>query len=304
MPVVAILGEDAAELAALLAAATLPQLELVTASDGDDCERADILFGPPDALVDCLDRAPALRWAQSTWAGVTPLLRHPRRDYVLTGVKGIFGQAMTEYVLGWLLALERRIIERAGARRWDHAAEPGLAGRRLGLLGTGSIAQAVARGCATLGLRVSGLNTSGGAVAGFEACFATGDRLAFARQLDYAVSLLPDTPLTDGLVDASFLRALPPGAIFINAGRANTVVDEDLLAALSSGRLRAAVLDVTRVEPLPAGHPFWSVPSLYLSSHTAAMTSPAAIAELFSQNYRRYLRGERLRHQVDFKRGY
>jgi phosphoglycerate dehydrogenase-like enzyme len=162
----------------------------------------------------------------------------------------------------------------------------------------------VAGGCAGLGLRVSGLNTGGIAVAGFERCFATQDRLAFATRLDYVVSLLPDTPSTDNLVDAAFLQALPPGAIFINAGRANAVVDEDLLAALAAGRLRAAVLDVTRVEPLPAEHRFWSVPNLYLSSHTAAVTSPPAVVQLFAENYRRYLRGEAPRYRVDFSRGY
>ena len=93
-------------------------------------------------------------------------------------------------------------------------------------------------------------------------------------------------------------------AIFINAGRAGSVVEDDLLAALAAGQLRAAVLDVTPVEPLPADDRLWSVENLYLTSHTAAPSTPEALAEVFCHNYRRYLAGEPLQHQVDFERGY
>ena len=147
MPHLVVLGEDRDQFAALLSARNLPELQIECAAPGSTALRgADILLGPPDALVHCLHDAAGLSWVQSTWAGVTPLVEHPRRDYVLTGVRGIFGQAMTEYVLGWMLALERRIIDRAGQRRWDDRVEPGLANRRLGILGTGSIGGAVARG--------------------------------------------------------------------------------------------------------------------------------------------------------------
>ena len=305
MPHLVVLGEDRDQFAALLRARNLPLLQIECAAPGSAALRAaDILLGPPDTLVHCLDDGAALSWVQSTWAGVTPLVAHPRRDYVLTGVKGIFGQAMTEYVLGWLLALERRIIARAGQRCWDDRIEPGVANRRLGVLGTGSIGGAVARGSASLGLSVSGLNSDGRAVDGFSPCYATRDRLQFAQGLDYLVALLPDTAATRNLVDRELLSRLSPGAIVINAGRAGTLVEDDLLAALGSGQLRAAVLDVTPVEPLPADDRLWSVQNLYLTSHTAAPSAPAALVELFCDNYRRYLADEPLRHRVDFERGY
>jgi phosphoglycerate dehydrogenase-like enzyme len=241
---------------------------------------------------------------QSSWAGVKPLVDHPRRDYLLTGVRGIFGQSMTEYVLGWLLALERRIIERAGRRRWDERIETGVRGKRIGILGTGDIARAVARGCEMLGIVVTGLNSDGRGVPGFSACYPTLERLDFATGLDYLLGLLPDTPATDNLVDAALLSRLAPGATFINAGRANSVVDGDLLAALAQGPLRAAVLDVTREEPLPATHPFWAAENLYLTSHTAAPTGAEAVARVFAGNFERFRRGEPLADRVDFERGY
>jgi phosphoglycerate dehydrogenase-like enzyme len=232
------------------------------------------------------------------------LIEHPRRDYQLTGLRGIFGQAMTEYVLGWLLALERGVIRRAQAQHWDATVETGVADRRVGILGTGDIARAVARGCGALGMKPSGLNSSGSPVEAFDTCFAVADRLAFAEGLDYLVALLPETPGTNDLVDRTLLDRLSSGAIFINAGRANSVVDADLLDALADGRLRAAVLDVTRREPLPSEHPFWTVEGLFLTSHTAAPTSTGAVIEVFAENYRRYLAGSPLLHLVDFERGY
>ncbi len=211
---------------------------------------------------------------------------------------------MTEYVLGWLLALERRIIERAMQRCWDERVETGVYGKRMGILGTGDIARAVARGCEPLGIDVIGLNSSGADVPGFRACYSAAQRLEFAAGVDYLLGLLPDTPNTNDMVDAALLSRLAPGAIFINAGRANSVVDEDLLAALAQGTLRAAVLDVTREEPLPPTHPFWSAGNLYLSSHTAAPTGAAAVAGVFAANFERFRRGEPLADRVDFARGY
>jgi phosphoglycerate dehydrogenase-like enzyme len=292
-------------MASLLSARELPRLQIEIAAAGSEAVRgADILLGPPDIVAQCLDEAASLRWVQSTWAGVTPLVAHPRRDYVLTGVKGVFGQAMSEYVLGWLLALERRIIDRARQRCWDDRIEPGMANRRLGILGTGSIGCAVARGGAALGLSIRGLNSDGRAVDGFSACYAARDRLQFAAGLDYLVALLPDTAATRNLVDRDLLHCLSPGAIFINAGRAGSVVEDELLAALACGQLRAAVLDVTPVEPLPPDDRLWSVENLYLTSHTAAPSAPETLAGVFCDNYRRYLAGEPLQHQVNFERGY
>ena len=118
------------------------------------------------------------------------------------------------------------------------------------------------------------------------------------------MSVLPETPQTNALVDAELLAALAPEAVFINGGRGNCVVEADLVAALDSGVLRAAVLDVLPVEPLPASSPLWRITNLFITSHTAAPTSDAAAVDAFAANYRRFVAGEELQHLVDFERGY
>ncbi len=266
--------------------------------------QAEILFGAPDLLADILPHCPRLRWAQSSWAGITPLLNAPRRDYRLTGVKDIFGPPMTEFVLGWLLALERNIPQRHGARSWDDRRDGHIAGKCIGIMGTGSIGAHLARACRSLGLSTRGLNSDGRNIDGFDACWPTEQRLEFASGLDYLVAMLPDTPATDALVDAAMLGRLKQDAVLINGGRGNSVDTSAVVAALEKRRLRHAVLDVLPLEPLPDGDPLWQVAGLSITSHTAAPTPGRAIVEIFSENYRRYIAGEPLNHLIDFERGY
>ena len=209
-----IAGPDAARYAELLGAEDIPGVDLQVAVEPEDalerCVSAEVLFGPPDALLPLLPYCEKLNWVQSSWAGVKPLVEQPRRDFLLTGVKDIFGPAMTEYVLAWLLALERGVLERAAAQAWDGRPERGLAGRRIGIMGTGSIGSAVARGCRALGLAVSGFSASGRALDDFDQCFAASQLEAFSSGLDYLVMLLPDTADSADLVDAWVLDRLAP----------------------------------------------------------------------------------------------
>src|SRR5204862_1816702 len=125
------------------------------------------------------------------------------------------------------------------------------------------------------------------------------DRMAFATDLDYLVAVMPNTKATRQLVDRQLLAALPARALFVNPGR-GSVVDEPALAkALSEGRLAGAVLDVFEQEPLPRDHVFWRTPRVLITSHTAALSIPDDIAPVFMDNYRRFVRGEPLKHQVD-----
>jgi phosphoglycerate dehydrogenase-like enzyme len=265
---------------------------------------AEVALGAPDVLAPALARMPRLRWVQSTWAGITPFLAVPRRDYLLTGVKGIFGASMSEYLLGWVLALERRIIDHASAASWNPRLDRGLSGLRLGIAGVGSIGAEVARRCAPFFAEVRGLNSDGRAVDGCSRCFANRDRLAFAAGLDVLALILPDTAATDGLADGKLLAQLAPGAIVINGGRANALDLPAALAALESRQLSALVLDVFAREPLADDDALWSTPGVYVTSHTAAPTGIDAIAAVFLDNLRRYRQGEELLGVIDFERGY
>jgi glyoxylate/hydroxypyruvate reductase A len=118
------------------------------------------------------------------------------------------------------------------------------------------------------------------------------------------VSVLPQTAETEGLVDAAALARLEPGAFVVNAGRGGAIVDADLIAALDSGRLSGAALDVFRQEPLPADHPFWGHPGVRLSPHVAAPTHPRTAVAVMAESVRRWERGEPLDHLADRARGY
>ena len=266
-----------------------------------------VLFGNPQEIADILADLPAVRWVQSSWAGVTPLIAHARRDYVLTGVKDVFGPQMAEYVLGYLLNHELRIFEREhkqANREWFPALSGTLVGKKLGVLGTGSIGRHIAKTAAAFGMHVRGLNRTGRAVDGFVSVVAGADVPAFLDDLDYVVSALPQTTGTDQLLNASALSRLPAHAVFINIGRANVVDTDALVAALEARQLAAAVLDVFDEEPLPADSKLWETRGLLLTSHISAVSHPALIVPIFVENFRRFTTGAPLRHVVDFDAGY
>jgi phosphoglycerate dehydrogenase-like enzyme len=171
-------------------------------------------------------------------------------------------------------------------------------------MGTGSIGTHLALTCRALGLRVRGLNSDGRDQDYFDRCYSPSELTEFADRLDYLVALLPDTAGSNRLIDAHLLAQLKPGAILVNGGRANVIDQAALLAALENGQLSHAVLDVLECEPLPDSDPLWQVERLHITSHTAAVTIPESIVEIFCENYRRYHAGRELLHLIDFDKGY
>jgi phosphoglycerate dehydrogenase-like enzyme len=307
-----ILSRHAGAYHRLIADAGLPELDVTSATDpAEAVARApqfDVALGEPSLLAQVLPRMSALRWAQATWAGVEPLLDPSlRRDYTLTNARGVFGGLMSEYVFAYLLAHERRLLEKHASQRagrWDPAPPGTLRGKQLGLLGVGSIGAALARTAKHFGMRVKGYTRASEGCPDVDAYFHGDDRAAFAADLDYLVSVMPATAGTRRLVNEALLGALPARAVFVNPGRGGVVDEPALAAALLENRLAAAVLDVFQEEPLPRDHVFWRTPNVIITSHTAALSVPADIAPVFIDNYRRLVRGEPLLYQVDFEQGY
>jgi phosphoglycerate dehydrogenase-like enzyme len=307
-----ILSKHASAYRDLIAVARLPHLDILDASTADalppEAARCDVVLGEPSLVRGALPQLTAVRWVQATWAGVEPLVDPAlRRDYMLTNARGVFGALMSEYVFGYLLAHERRMFEKYAAQqagRWDPTPPGTLGGKQIGLIGVGSIGAALARTAKHFGMRVKGYTRASETCPDVDAYFHGAGRLAFAADLDYLVAVAPNTAGTRHLVDATLLAALPPRAVFVNPGR-GSIVDEAALAdALRAGRLAGAVLDVFQQEPLPLDHVFWRTPRVVITSHTAALSLPADIARVFVENYRRWIAGEPLRHQVDFETGY
>lgn len=306
---VLIIGDDAADLAALVGAGT--DIPVTTANNAREALEVyagqPVLFGDPQSISNVLGDMPNVEWVQSTWAGVTPLLELKRRDYVLTGIKGVFGPQMSEYVIGHLLAIELRISERLReqqAHRWFAEPSGTLRGKRMGIMGTGSIGQAIAELAASFGMTVTGLSRSGRPTRGFDVVHAVDQVNEFLPNLDSLVSVLPHTTETDELLDAARLALLPSHAIFVNVGRANVINDDALVAALGKGALGGAVLDVFDEEPLAADSPLWDTPNLVMTGHMAAVSHPELIVPVFLENYERFAAGQALLHAIDFDQGY
>jgi phosphoglycerate dehydrogenase-like enzyme len=307
-----ILSKDADAYRRAIEEARLPDLTVRAAADAAslDADPAtfDVAFGEPRLLRDVLPRATAVRWLQSTWAGVDALLDPSlRRDYTLTNARGVFGGLMSEYVAAYMLAHERRLFEKRAAQaehRWDPTPPGTLRGKRIGLLGVGSIGAEIARTAKHFGMHVRGYTRASEDCSDVDDYFHGDGRLALVRNLDYLIGVMPATAATRHVVDDVMLRALPPRAVFINPGRGGIVDEAALARALQDGRLAGAVLDVFEQEPLPADHVFWRTPNVTITAHTAALSVPADIAPVFVDNYRRWTSGEPLRYQVDFDRGY
>jgi len=286
-----------------------PEMRTCTSAEAalESYDGEEVLLGDPRMIADVIDRLAGVRWVQSTWAGIKPLLEPARRDYVLTGIKDVFGPQMSEYVFGYLLAHELRIAERQAAQRerqWLAEHSGTLVGKTIGIMGTGSIGAHIAQTSAAFGMTALGLSASGAAKPEFHAVYKTSRLTEFLSRCDYLVSTLPETPATEHLLDRSTLGALPAHAVFVNVGRSNVVDDEALVEALQLGNLAGAVLDVFDEEPLPAGSTLWNAPNMTITAHVAAVSHPSLIAPIFVDNLRRFRNGETLRYVVDFERGY
>jgi phosphoglycerate dehydrogenase-like enzyme len=255
-----------------------------------------------------IDDLPRVRWVQSTWAGIDALLREGlRRDYILTNVRGVFGPAITEYVLGYVLMHERRGWQRFRAQqegRWDATPPGSPSGKTMGILGVGSIGAHLAQAATAFGIRPLGYTRASEDCPAIAAYFHGEELLSFAAASDYVVCTLPATPQSRHIVARAFLDAMRPHALLINVGRGAAVDEGALVEALAAGKIGGAVLDVFAQEPLPPQHPLWRLPNVIITSHTAAISFPEQVAPLFAANYRRWRTGEPLHHQVRFDLGY
>jgi glyoxylate/hydroxypyruvate reductase A len=190
-------------------------------------------------------------------------------------------------------------------RKWKGLPdEPAAAGRRVGILGMGEIGRDLASKLAPFGFRLAGWSRSPKQMRRVESFHGAAGFKPFIARSEIVVCLLPLTPETEGILNAEAFAALPNGAVVINAARGGHVVEPDLAAALDSGHLAAAQLDVFRQEPLPKDHSFWTHPKIRITPHNAGTTNPHTAAEQIVENLRRLRAGQPLLNVVDPARGY
>ncbi|MGK6309222.1 2-hydroxyacid dehydrogenase [Variovorax sp. DT-64] len=261
---------------------------------------------PPPNLA---DRFPNLKVLFSSGAGVDQFdfAALPPDLPVVRMVEPGIVQGMVEYVTHAVLGLHRdmpRYRRQQQQGQWRPLPVRPAGERRVGVLGLGSLGQAVLAQLAGLGFDCAGWSRSRHAVEGV-ACHAGADELpAFLARTDILVCLLPLTESTRGFLNARLFSMLPEGAGLVHVGRGPQLVDADLLAALDSGRIGDAVLDVTDPEPLPQDHAFWRHPNIQLTPHIASVTQPLSAAQVVLDNLRRFENGEPMIGLVDRVRGY
>jgi glyoxylate/hydroxypyruvate reductase len=287
----------------------MPDLDLRIWPDiGDPAAiEAALVWRPPPGVLAAL---PNLRLIHCLGAGVDHLLTDPQMPPgvpIVRLVDPYMTTAMSEYVQLQVLRLHRQdllYLEQQRAGQWRPHRQPNSEERHVGILGLGELGGDAALKLAVLGFQVAGWSRSERKVAGVSCHHGADGLTALLARSEILVNLLPLTPETTGILDAQLFAALPQGASFINCARGAHLVEADLLAALASGRLSAAVLDAFAEEPLPPGHPFWQHPRIIVTPHVAAATHPPTAAPIIAEALRRCAAGKPLAHLVNATLGY
>lgn len=285
-----------------------PDIQLHIWPDIDDAEQVEVLVAwqPPD---DVMVTFPNLKALMSVGAGADQfdLSKLPPDLPVVRMIEPGLTQGMVEYVTFAVLGLHRdmpRYFQQQREQLWQTHRIYTADERRVGVMGLGELGQASLKQLVSLGFNCAGWSRTPREIDGVR-CWHGSDQLGeFLAESDILVCLLPLTDNTRGLLNAELFAQLPQGAALVQVGRGPQLNDDHLLAALASGHLSAAVIDVTDPEPLPAGHPFWHHPAIWLTPHIASQTqNDSAIAALLD-NLRRYQRGEPMIGVIDRNRGY
>jgi phosphoglycerate dehydrogenase-like enzyme len=273
---------DASEFAAR-ARADLPGIDLVATNDRAEALRhageAQALIGHHFQFDDVLlAAAPQLRWIQSLTTGTDNILKLAtlRPEVAVTSTRGMHGPQMSELVFLQMLALTRdfpRMQRNQAAGIWERWPQPLLWHKTVVIVGVGAIAEALAPRCQAFGMTVVGVSGSPRVPAGFDRVVPREQLCEAAALADYLVLIVPLSAATENLIDAEVLAALKPQAYVVNVARGGVLDEAALVAALRSGRIAGAALDVFRQQPLPSDHPLWHEPGVIVTPLVGGMSN-------------------------------
>ena len=266
-----------------------------------------------------LAQAPALRWVHTSAVAVETLCLPElfARGVAVSNTRGVQAVPIAEHVMAVVLALAKQlplVIATQQQARWAQNEFMGerlpwlLKGRTLGLVGVGTIGSEIARRAEAFGMRVIALRRrpAYGVIGHVERVYGRAELEDFLGQCQVLVICAPLTPETESLIGAAQFAQLPQGAMVVNVGRARIIETEALIAALTSGHLGGASLDVFLQEPLPPDHPLWTTPNVILTPHTSGFRHGHwdEVVQLYGDNIERWLRGEPLKYRIEPELGY
>ncbi|WP_176247985.1 glyoxylate/hydroxypyruvate reductase A [Sulfitobacter sp. HGT1] len=265
-----------------------------------------IVYAPNSTLQDFTPYTRA-KAVLNLWAGVEKItgnttLHIPLARMVDPGLTKGMVEWVTGHVMRYHLGLDIDILHTG--TDWTPRTPPLAQERKVGILGMGALGAETARTLVNLGFDVAGWSRSAKSEPGVK-CFHGDQGLqdVLARS-EILVLLLPDTPATENIINKAALAAMPDGAFIINPGRGPLIDDDALIGALDSGKIAHATLDVFRIEPLPAEHPYWAHPHVTVTPHIAAETRAVTASQVIVENIQRGETGQGFLHLVDRTLGY
>ncbi|MEU2035102.1 D-2-hydroxyacid dehydrogenase [Nocardia amamiensis] len=262
------------------------------------------------ALPGAWHAADRLRWVHMGSTGVDPAMfpELQASEVVVTNTRGVFDSAIAEYVLGQILGFAKDLsgsLLLQQRHEWRHRESERVAGASALIVGTGSIGRHIARLLRAVGMTVRAVGRRERAADPDFGVVAT-DLHAELGRADYVIAIAPLTEQTRNMFDATAFAAMRPHARFVNVGRGELVVTDDLVAALRTGSIAAAALDVVNPEPLPADHPLWELPNVRITPHNSGdvVGWRTEIVNAFAENFDKWITGRPLDNVVDKRLGY
>jgi D-2-hydroxyacid dehydrogenase (NADP+) len=261
---------------------------------------ADILvtFGPM-LRDEALHNAGKLKWIQALGTGVDGVIDQPslRDNVIITNIRGIHGEPVSEAAIMGMLALSRRLpdsVRYQDQHSWTRWPPRLLDGKTVGIYGVGLIAEALAPRCAALDMTVIGFTSTKRELPGFDRMYRRSDLLKYAGELDYLVLLVPYSEETHHCIDARVFAAMKPSSYLINLARGGIVDEPAMIEALEAGKIAGAALDVFQEEPLPPDHPLWTTKNVIITPHLGGFCDVYAERALptIEHNMACFLRGD------------
>jgi phosphoglycerate dehydrogenase-like enzyme len=298
---------------------TIPEWDVIIGKDRSVWENhlnnAEVVVGWKKEISDhCFHSDSQLRWLQSWSAGINsmPLEKLQAKEIQLTSANGVHSYPISETIFALMLGLTRKIhtyVKNQQSKTWHHSGlKLELHEKTIAIIGVGAIGKETAKIAKAFGMNVLGIRHSGKPEEYVDKMFTTAQLNEILPQCDYVVVTLPLTKDTHHLIGIEQFKLMKSSAFFINIGRGEIVVEEELIDALQEGFIAGAGLDVFTTEPLDQESPLWEMENVIITPHTSGSTenyNKRVIENIFIPNLKKYIQGETLQiNLVDYDKGY